>query len=172
MSTLYQITEEMRAFESMVDAADGEIDAVDAERIEAWWATITADLHAKSDDVVAYVRELEARAAARKREADFFATSASRDEAKAKRLKSMLARAIQLSGLPSVGTRFSARVVGNGGLQPLEIMVPVHALPPRLQRVAEVVSADTEAIRAGIAAGTVPPEIAALKPRGIRLAVR
>ena len=118
---LYEITAEMQ---SVLDAMlEGGIDSPEAQSaLDEHLAGLDSVLEHKAESVAGFVTELQARADARKAEANRIRTLAAADEALATRLKERLKGAMETTGKLKIDTtRFRLSVAGNGGKQPLEI---------------------------------------------------
>lgn len=172
MATLYEITDDMKALAELLGEVDGDIsDPRVAQAVEEWFAETDRDFRRKADGYAAFIVELEARAKARKEEADRLATRAKVDRATADFLRERLKRTMQELGIKSVETdRFKVGVQGNGGMQPLELDVADARQLPEWAQAIEV-SANREEIRARLDAGEALP-FARLLPRGTRLSIR
>jgi len=169
--TLYEITEDMRAIDALLDEAGGDVsDPTVLEAIEKWIAELDTNLRDKVDGYAAYISELLAKATARKAEAKRLSTLAKYNENAAKRLKERLLRAFQERGIDKVETpRYVVSVRKNGGKLPLDVQVPGSELPPRFQKV--TIDPDNDAIRKALDAGE-EVEGCVLMERGTTLSVR
>ncbi len=134
MTTLYEIAEEFRAFDAMVDERSGDMTGIEDD-VAAWWADLEMTLDAKVDAAMAFVREQEALATARSAEADRLYETSQVAKAKAARIKSLTLKAIQASGKTSAGSRFIASVVKNGGNSPIEVTAPAAIFPESMRSV-------------------------------------
>lgn len=119
--TLFQISEEARALETLLDEIEGDIsDPEVAETIDNWLREYSNDLSAKADGYAALIKELEARSNARKAEASRMSELARTDDNKAKRLKERLKNFMEETGTLKIETaRYRLSVAGNGGVLPL-----------------------------------------------------
>ena len=149
MPTLYEITDELLQMEADFEERGGDITD---EELDAY-LRLQEDLEAKLDRTAAFVRELEARARARREEANRLLELARSDEALASRLKDRMMAAMQALGRDRVDTpRFRFTIRTAGGKPPVVLRVDrPEDLPPRFQRI--VVSADLEALRQALEEG-------------------
>lgn len=172
MATLYEITEDMKALAEILGEVEGDItDERVAATVDQWFAETDGDFRRKADGYAAFIVELEARAKARKEEADRLATRAKIDRGTADWLRERLKRAMTELGMKTVETaRFKVCVQGNGGMQPLEIAAADARTLPEWAQAIEV-SPDRDAIRKRLDAGEELP-FARLMPRGTRLSIR
>lgn len=123
MPTLYDITQELQALDDLLvenggDVSDPAVDAI----ITAWMDKIEGDLENKVDGYCAFIREMEARSAARQQEIDRLKALVESDFNAISKLKDRLKAALEVIGRPKVQTkRFAVSVCKNGGQQPVEI---------------------------------------------------
>jgi hypothetical protein len=167
--SLYAITTEMQAILEAIDQAAGNPEAEAA--LTDHLASIAEGFDAKADAYGQLIRVCEARAGARREEAERMVALAASDEATADRLRTALLKAMQVTGRLKVETpHFRFAVRNNGGKIPLlvtdEAAIPVAY---RVPKVTEVL--DKEAIRADLEAGKAVPG-AALGQRGVRLELK
>jgi hypothetical protein len=162
MSTLYEITEELLRLEELFEKRGGE---VSDEEFDAY-LRLQEDLEAKLDRTVAFVRELEARAKARREEANRLLELARLDEALVARLKDRMMAAMQALGRDRVDTpRFRLSIRAAGGKVPVVLRVErPEELPSRFRRIS--IAPDLETIRAALEAGD--PEAASIAEFGER----
>lgn len=159
MSTLFELSDEILNVEQMLESLDGENEDMVAV-IDEYLAGIRGDLNQKLDNYAAFIRELEARSAARKDEADRLASRAKVDYNKAVRLKDCLRWYFLTHDVKSIETpRFRLTLAANGGKLPILLTLPVEELPS--QYVIETVShkANTDAIRAALEGGAEIPGV-------------
>ena len=157
MPTLYEITDELLQLEAIFEERVGE---VSDEELDAY-LRLQEDLEAKLDRTAAFVRELEARARARREEAHRLLELARLDEALVARLKDRMLFAMQVLGRERVDTpRFRLTIRTAGGKPPVVLRVDrPEDLPPRFQRI--VVAADLEALRQALTEGDPAAEAVA-----------
>ena len=157
MSTLYELTEELLALEADFEERGGDITD---EELDAY-LKLQENLADKLDRTAAFVRELEARARARREEANRLLELARSDEALASRLKDRMMAAMLALDRERVDTpRFRLTIRTAGGKPPVVLRVDrPEDLPPRFQRI--VVAADLEAIRQALEEGDPAAEAVA-----------
>lgn len=176
--TLFAISEEMlnlhANIEEILIATEGEITPEAEAIIDGWLNDNAKEFAVKLDDYAALVKELEAKAKARKDEAARLTGIAQTDQALADRLKARAKYAMELTGQTKVETnRFKLAVQNNGGVLPLVLneltdwrefgkMHPtcVKAVP------------DNDGLRKAIEAGTDVSLAASLGERGTHLRIR
>ena len=170
MPTLFDITDDMRALDQLLEDCGGDIsDPAVEEAITKWMAEIKDGFETKVDNYCAFIKELTARAAARREEMERLAMRVKADENAAKSLKVRLQMVWEAMQLGKVATRrFSVSLAGNGGLAPLTVdpaQVPQEFFvqpPPVI---------DNDKIRLALEAGRDVPG-AALLPRGKHINIR
>ena len=167
---LYELTQEMIELDDLLASADDPDDPAIAEAIER-----ALELHgareSKVDAYCALIAEINARAAARKAEAQRLADSARVAENNVKRLKARLLEAFNAMGIGKLETeRFTVSVANNGGKAPLEIDPEIDpaTLPKEYQRI--TISPDSDAIRAALATTKLP--FAKLGERGQHVRIK
>lgn len=173
MSTLFEIGADTQALNDLLVELEGDIsDPAVAEAIDGWLNETSTALDKKLDGYGALIREREAKAAARKAEAQRLLDLAKTDENTVKRLKERLQFFFDANGITKQETaRFKFSVVANGGKLPLIIN---EGLAP--EDVAEgwqkqVISFDNEAIREALEAGN-ELSFARLGERGSSLRIK
>lgn len=124
-------------------------------------------LVAKADSIGFAVKEYEARAEARKAEAERMRASADRDAETAKRIKAMVLEVMQEFGEKKLpGRLFTITRQGNGGLSPLLIAQP-DLIPDRLKMVMVKMSLDAwQHMRKFFEGAQVACEVSAPEPNG------
>ena len=170
MSTLLDISDDIRAIDALLDEVEGDIsDPKVAEAIDAWMAEAETNMRTKVDNYAAFITELLGRAKVREEEAKRMAARARVDKAAAASLKGRLLFFFETHGLKKLETdRYKVGVANNGGKQPVQVDLLPELLPKDLQRV--TVAADTDEIRAKLAAGE-KVEGCYLVPRGTHLRI-
>lgn len=152
MTTLLEINADLLAFKALLDEANDELSPETEQAIEAWFSELTTNRDAKIDNYVAYCRDLQLRAAARKEEAERLLKRVQVDENTAKRLKQRLLDFMQQQGERSIETaRYKVSVCGNGGKTPVDIHAMPDELPAEFQKVK--VEPDVDKIRTALEAG-------------------
>ena len=167
--SLYAIQNEITAIVETI--LDGTEDCAEAQAaLNEHLAGLDAALDEKADDYAALIRHLEARADARRAEAQRMRDLATADDDLAERLKTRLKEAMQATGRTKLETaRFRLSVSQNGGVQPLAVTCDAADLPTELTTV--TVAANKTAIRAALEAGTAIPGCE-LVPRGTSLRIK
>jgi hypothetical protein len=167
MPTLYDIDHDLLNVEELL-AAGAEDEA--AALLEQFRQQLEQDRAAKVDNTCAFIRELLARAEARKAEAERFIALSRTDGNLADRLKAMLLDHLRLHGVKKLETeRFRLTRAANGGRLPLEVTLPAEELPEEYVRTTK--AADMEAIREAVEGGEELP-FARLGERGEHLRLR
>lgn len=171
-STLYELGGQLAALDELLAEVGGDVtDEQAAEAINAWFAEIGEQVEHKLDGYGALIVELEARATARKAEADRMAGRAQVDTNAAKRLKERLKMFFIERNYKVIETpRFRVTLAGHGGKVPLDIdPVDAATLPLRFQAVS--ISPHTELIRAALEAGEAL-DFARLGERGSSIRIK
>ena len=152
-STLYEITEDVRALEELMVELGGDVtDEADLEAVESWFASLNEGMSKKLDNYAALVKEVEARGNSRLEEAKRMKRLAEADLSLGKRLKERMMWALQLMGHRRVDTdRFRVTVAKNGGKLPL---VLDDNVPDEFMKTVEVTAPDSEKIRAALTEGS------------------
>lgn len=151
MPTLYELSAEARAIDAAIEDADGEL----TPEIEAALDALSSDLEDKVTAIVGLVRDMEARADARRSEADRLAASAKRVARQADRLKDYLTRCLDLAGRDRMETRLGRIAVR---LNPPSVAIAAGAEVPRdLTRETVQRVPDKTAIKAAIESGRDVP---------------
>lgn len=172
--SLFDIGEDFRAIDDLLEECGGDITGVEAT-IDQWFAEADANLVQKAEGYCWFMRELAARADARKAEAARLAARAKTDQATHDWLRGRLLEFLQERGMAGVQTKsFRATVCRNGGLPPLLIDDAVKAhpdsLPPGLYRTVVTHSVDTDAVRRALESGATI-DGCAIGERGVHLRV-
>lgn len=156
--TLFEISADMQALEDLLDGADFDDPAVQ-EALAKWSDELSENLQGKVDNYAAFIETLNARAAARKDEANRLDKRAKIDANNADKLKENLKRVLEFRGLKSLDTlRYKVTVAGTGGKQSVECLVKPEDLPADLRTVVpESYKQNTDAIRAKLLAGEKVP---------------
>ena len=170
--TLWDIDADMAALDDLVEENEGDITACESI-VDAWFAENQGNLVAKVDGYAAFIGELNARAEARKEEADRLAHRARIDAALRDYLKGRLKDFFSARGMKKLETkRYKLTVAGNGGKLPLLLNDAAKNEPEKLPEAFRKVSysPNSEAIRAELEAGK-PLEFATLGERGTHLRI-
>jgi hypothetical protein len=152
--SLWDISADMQAFDSLLDEADFDSPAVQ-EALAKWSSEIQGNLEVKVDNYAAFIGVLNARAEARKAEAARLSTRAKTDSGNAEKLREHLKRVLEFHRIKSLDTaRYKVTVARTGGKAPIEINVLPADLPTEFRKTKTEVSANTDAIRSALEAGT------------------
>lgn len=151
--TLFDISNDLLALYDRLEALGGDVTSPDAEQaVDAWFAQLSHERDEKLDNYAALIRELEARAQARKEEAKRLVDRARRDAEQAAYLKQRLLLFFQDHRLKTVETRrYRLTLQRSGGKAPVLLTTDPETLPTEYQR--WKVSADLDAIRAALEDG-------------------
>ena len=170
-ATLLEISDDLLAFNHLLDELDGgEMTPEVEQAVEQWFAELGDKRDAKLDNYCALIRTLELRASIRKAEAERLMTRYRVDTNNQEKLEARLHLFLTLQGIKKIETdRYRIAVHGNGGLQPLDITTAPEKLPEEFQK--KTIEANTTAIRESIAAGKPVPGCV-LKPRGTHLSIK
>jgi hypothetical protein len=182
MSTLYDITENMRALEDLIaescDQETGELPANVNDIIEAWFKQTDGELSTKLEAIGRLVRNWESDAEQFGAEAKRLSAKKSATESRAKRTKEWTKFCLEAAGITKQAAGvFTFAIQKNGGKKPLAwvkdgVIVPELdplELPSEYQKI--TVSADTEAIREVLENG-VALEFACITEAGTHLRIR
>lgn len=172
MSTLFELSDEISNIEYVLETADEENEDMVAV-IDEYLAGIRGDLNTKLDNYAGLIRELEARSAARKEEADRLAHRAKIDANKVARLKEclrwyLLTHDMKMKAIET--QRYRITLAQNGGKQPVMLSVPVEELPPDYLLEMTTYKPDMEAIRQALENGADIPG-AELGERGFNIRI-
>ena len=151
--TLFEISQDLTALYDRIEALGGDVsDPAVEQEIDAWFEALGHERDGKLDNYAALIRELEARAEARRAEARRLADRARRDAEQADYLKNRLVLFFQQHGLKTVETpRYRLTVQRSGGPAPVHLKVDAEALPEAFQR--WKVSPDLGALREALERG-------------------
>lgn len=168
--TLFDISDELQELYARLEDLGGDVTAPEVEReIDAWFDALTDERDEKLDNYAALVREMEARAEARREEARRLAERSRQDADRAKYLKQRLVDFFHQHGLKTVETRrYKLTVARSGGKPPVVLKVDPEALPQEFQRLR--VDADLESIREALERGE-SLDFADLGERGFHLRI-
>src|SRR5690606_19649213 len=130
-------SDDLLALEDLLLETGGDVSEEEAERIvDTWLEQLGAERDEKLDSYAALVKEMEARAGARRDMARQITERARADEATAKRLKDRLAFVFARCGWKTIETlRFRLTRAKAGGKAPLLVDGDADTLPERFQRV-------------------------------------
>ena len=148
--TLMQIGEDGLALDALIEefaaTHDGDLTEI-APQIDAWLEENANALELKLEGYTGVIREYEARAKARKEEAQRIMALAQVDANQASALKDRLKYFFEVRGLVKIETATAKiSLVNNGGVVPVIIdEIAPEELPEKFQRV--IVEADKKAIR-------------------------
>ncbi len=154
--TLYAIGEDLLALEELLTELGGDVSDAELEAaIDAWFGALGAERDQKLDSYAALIREMEARAAARREEARRLTALAQVDDNAAKRLKARLLWFFQQHRIDeAIDTpRFRLKKCRAGGKLPL-VLDPAAQPEDVEERFRQVTfSFDGDAVRAALDAG-------------------
>lgn len=170
--TLYEISQALNALYERIEELGGDVTDAEVEQvIDGWFADLHEARDEKIDNYAALIRELQARAEARRAEARRLTDRARRDEEQAAYLQNRLAAFMNEQDLRTIETRrYRLTLARSGGPQPVVLKTDdAEALPPAFQRVK--VSADLTAIREALERGEAL-DFAELGERSIYLRIR
>lgn len=173
--TLYELSEDLAAINDLLTEVGGEITAEDVELIiDSWLEEARDALTGKLDNYVSLIRQFEARADWRKKEAARLRERAEIDQSAADRLKARLKWFFEKHALERFDTpRFGISLAKNGGKTPIVYAPVVESSPASLPEEfhKRTITADKEAIRAALERGE-QLEFAALGERGRSIRIR
>jgi hypothetical protein len=174
MATLLEISHELLVLRELMDRESGENGELSPEADKALsllLAEIESKQTDKADNYTALIRQLELEASCHREEKERHAANEKSLESKSKWLKERMKQFMELHSIKEIKTpRFRLSVCGNGGVQAVDVKVPVGDLPRELQRVK--VEADMDAIRKAIADGKCNDDVAVLMARGSHLRIK
>lgn len=153
MASIFEIAQDMRALDDLMTESGGDIsDPMAAEAIDAFFAELEGDLEAKVENYLRLVKELEARADARRSEADRIRNRAKVDENSAKALKRRLTDSLDMIGRTRIETpTFKVTVSSSGGKAPVSI--DPDAVTEEFMREVRTHVPDKERIREALESG-------------------
>ena len=130
-ATLYEISQDLAALESLLTEMGGELpDEVAEAAIDSWLEETGTATKDKVDAYCGLIRELEARRDARKAEAQRLEHRANVDWNAILRLKARLLAFFETHQIKTLETpRFRVTAAQNGGLAPLIITAPLEEIP-------------------------------------------
>lgn len=171
MATLYEIVATDKEFKDFL--ATMEDTELDAQAVQDTLDSIKAELEVKAEGYICVLRQMEANQKAYKAEADFFSAKAKTLDNNIKRLKDTLCKALIDTGHDDkaglTAGKFTLKVAGNGGKQPVTITGEV---PDSFYKV--VLEIDNDKIRDYLE--NLPKdeecEWAHLEPRGKHLTIK
>lgn len=176
--SLYDIAADALAWEALVVEAEGEITTELAE----FEMELTATLKAKSDGIGGYLKQLDLDEAAEEGRVEAIKQELARRQAKVKaigarrsRMHGMIDTALTMTGAKEFkGEYFTLYRHGNGGKQPLELLVKEEAIPDTFYDIPNpppVLNKDR--LRAALEAqDPIATTLAQLLPRGYRIAIK
>jgi len=168
--TIYDISADLAALESILAETGGDLSDPQAEAALAEWEReLESDLTGKVDRYCSLIAEIEARSAMRQAEADRLADLAKADDKAAQGLRERLRFIWETRNLPKIETaRFRVALTRNGGKAPLDVHGDV---PPEFTKTKTIVEPDREKIRTALEAGE-RLSFALLMERGTRISIK
>lgn len=168
--SLFNITEDMLALERILHEAGGDISDPQVEAaVNEWFDELQGDLESKVENYCSLIKDIEVRAANRKREEERIRRLRQVDENMVKSLKSRMQQALDFVGVPRVNTDlFRVTVANNGGKQPM--VVNEAAIPPEYITTRMIDEPNKDLIRQHLEDGQDLP-FAQLKERGRSLRI-
>ena len=170
--TLLDIADDVVTLDDLLDEHEGDITGQE-DAVAAFLFENDRALNEKVDGYAGLIKELEARAAARKAEADRIKELAKLDENRAKWLKERLLYAFDEMAITRVETpRFRVSTAKNGGKIPvvLDETATVATLPEAFVRTKVKREPDLDAMREAIEGGAdIPGVRLGERGRGIRI---
>lgn len=150
--TLYELSDELAELLDHIQECGGEIMSPEIEQALDQLLEEGGEVPLKVDRYAGLIQEMKARAEIRSRESKRLAMRATIDQNTASSLESRLEQFFLRHGFKKIETpRFQVRVQRNGGIAPLEILVPVNELPEDVLRLKP--EPNKELIRQRIEAG-------------------
>lgn len=170
--TLFDITADLQALDDLLAEAGGDVtDPRVDQAVSHWMDELDVDLRTKVDNYAAFIREMEARSAERKAEAQRLQARASADASSATFLKMRLKMALELRGLAKLETaRYRVAVSYNGGSLPVLVEAEAN-IPQEFIREQVIRDIDKDKLRQALESGQAIPG-ARLGARGTRLSIR
>ena len=172
-ATIWDISEDMAALESLLWESGGDISTPEAAAaVAAWESELEANLHGKLDAYGRLIAEIEARSAARLAESKRLAALAKVDATAADNLRERLRFVFEARGLKKVDTTtFRFALAANGGKQAVDIHGDVADLPAWAVKRETLVYPDKDSIRARLEAGEAL-DFARLMERTNRISIK
>lgn len=187
MPKLFEIAQDMRALDELIDESGGEL----SPEVEAAWESMASGLYeqeaAKAEYSINWIRKLESEAAAARAEAEQYLKHATTRENRVKRIKAMWLMHLESTGRGKIETatqRVLARQA-NGGVTPVILAenldpstIPDDLVIVRRVPDLEAIRKRLEAIKATPVAPGEPgqivaiPGVAVLGERGFHLRIR
>ena len=173
MKTLYELSAEYAALETLIAEQPAELDAEFALELDRLFAALADDEANKLESYYRLIRRLEMEASAAKAEADQYAMAAKFRENTVARLKDRLKQHLEFTKRTKAETASGKTfaIQTNGGKEPLKVAegVDLDALPTEYVRI--VKSVDNDRVREAIKAGETF-DWATLEPRGNHLRIK
>lgn len=169
--TLFEIGEELRALDALLDETGGELTPETESVVEEFFRELQSDQANKLNGYCHYLKKLESEAAVARATADQFRQKVAVRENAALRLKDRLKEFMIATGQKKAVTTegWEIAVVNNGGKQPMDL--DATAPIPKEFMVQPPPVADKDLIRAALEGGAKLP-FARLKERGQQLRIK
>ena len=151
--SLYVLTEELVALDSMLAEIGGDVSSPEGQTLEKWAAEFDWKMRDKVDGYASLAINLEADALT-------IANEVKRLQARKNAIENRRARLLALAKFSMErlqvrkleGVRFTIAIQKNGGVEPLEVLVATDQLPDKFYSVEEVYTADTDLLRKALEA--------------------
>lgn len=170
--TIFDLLRTRSALDDVIDAYEGEL----TPELEAMFDTFGIAEREKADQYIASIRADRTMESHARGMMESARLTAERYASVAERKERLLLMYMQRRGIDEIpATLGRPRIVGNGGVQPLELLVTMDQLPARFTRTVQPppeTKIDTTGIRTALAAGDEEAQrVARLLPRGVRLEI-
>lgn len=154
--SLFELSEEILGLDALLDSVEDDDPEGQRAILEGYMSTLEDDLQHKLDNYAAFITELEARAAARKAEAERVLHRSKVDANKAERLKAVLKWFFQTHEMTKYETaRYRVSLCANGGKLPL-LLNPDLLTEEYLNEIVSYVP-DSDRIREALESGQQVP---------------
>lgn len=175
--SLYDLAYDLLAWDALVIEAEGEITPI----LDEFERELVTKLATKADAIGGFVKHLlveqgaiDGQARATKDELQRLQAKSTAIDTRIDRMKSLIDLALTMTEKTEfAGTFFTLKRVGNGGKQPLELLVGESAVPDRFFEIRTEAVLNKERLREALDAGD--PEamaVARLLPRATRITIK
>lgn len=177
-ATLFQINDDMRALEDLLESIEEGATDDDLAVVAGWLEEGEAAFTAKLENWIVYMRTQEALAAGLDEEAKRLRARSKVHANRIDRLKAALQYVFDQRSMTKVETaRGTVSLVGNGGVTPVEVLARPELFPARFQK--QTVTLDLDAVRKALEAGetieveidgkTLPGAVLGARGKGVRI---